>query len=106
MMNKYSGCYSSIAKLMRKTGVYSRSGITHLCQALDLFVDLTDPEEVSADITEDLKYIEFKLGYYVFDLYDEFRDFFLLILEVSSDAFFRIQNEDSPLVELVFLFRI
>lgn len=105
MMNNYSGCYSSIAKLMRKTGVYSRSGITHLCQALDLFVDLTDPESFSAFITEDRDYLEIRFNYIVFELYEESRDLFLLLLEISSDMCFAL-DDTSESVDLVFLFRI
>ena len=105
MMNNYSGCYSSIAALMRETGVYSRSGITHLCQALDLFVDLTDPESFSACITEDRDYLEIRFSFIVFELYEDSRDLFLLLMEISSDMFFAF-NEKSATVELVFLFRI
>lgn len=105
MMNKYPGCYSSIEKLMKKTGVYSRSGITHLCQALDLFVDLTDPESFSAFITEDRDYLEIRFTFIVFELYEESRNLFLLLLEISSDMYFA-RNDTSESVDLVFLFRI
>lgn len=105
MMNNYSGCNSSIAKLMRKTGVYSRSGITHLCQALDLFVDLADPESFSAFITEDRDYLEIRFNFIVFELYEESRDLFLLLLEICSDMCFAL-DDTSESVDLVFLFRI
>ena len=105
MMNQYSGCYSSIAKLMRRTGVYSRSGITHLCQALDLFVDLTDPESFSACITEDRDYLEIRFNFIVFELYEDSRDLFLLLLEISSDMYFSL-DDNSESVDVVFLFRI
>ena len=105
MMNKYPGCYSSIEKLMRKTGVCSRSGITHLCQALDLFVDLTDPESLSARITEDRDYLEIRFNFIAFELYEESRDLFLLLMEISSDMYFAL-DDNSESVDLVFLFRI
>ena len=105
MMNNYHGCYSGITKLMRETGARSRSGITHLCRAMDLFVSLTGPESFHANITEDRDYLEIRFSFIVFELYEESRDLFLLLLEVSSDMYFAF-DDDSESVDLVFLFRI